>query len=324
MNNFTHIKPQTLAETTKLTGNNWTDTLLYAGGTDLLGLMKDNIENPKQLIDLKGLPNLNKISYSPGKGLKIGTLATIATLAEHPIIKKKYNVLAEAAQQVASPQLRNMGTIGGNLCQRPRCWYFRGDFHCLRKGGDSCYAVGGENKFHCIAGGAPCFIVHPSDIAPALMTLDASITIFSGKKSKQIPLQDFFVLPDKVVTRENLLDPGDIITEISIPDAPPDLRSGYLKVKERDVWDFATVSAAAALLVQDGKIKKAKLALGGVAPIPWLEKHMNRNLPGLPLDPKQIEQITAGALKDAEPMEQNAYKVPLARNVIKQLLLKLI
>lgn len=324
MNNFTYIKPRNLEEAGKLTGANWTEALLYAGGTDMLGLMKDGIEKPAKLIDLKTLPGLDKIVYTPGKGLKIGALATITSIAEHETINQKYAVLAEAAKQVASPQLRNIGTIGGNLCQRPRCWYFRGDFHCLRKGGDVCYAVEGESKFHCIIGGGPCFIIHPSDMAPALMALDASVTVISGKKSRQIPLREFFVLPEKIVTRENILAPGDIITEISVPEAPTGLRSGYLKIKEREVWDFATVSAAAAIQVIEGKIVNARVVLGGVAPVPWLEKTLNQTLPGQSLDPQKIEQIAAEALKDAEPLDKNAYKIPLARNAIKQLLVRLL
>ncbi len=324
MKNFTHIKPQNLKEASQLIGHNWKDALPYAGGTDLLGLMKDGIETPGQLIDLKALPDMDKIAYTPGKGLKIGALVTIAEIAEHELIDQKYTVLAQAAREVASPQLRSQGTIGGNICQRPRCWYFRGDFHCLRKGGDACYAVEGENKYHCIIGGGPCFIVHPSDTAVALLALNASVTVFPGKKSQPIPLKDFFVLPGKQVTRENILKPGEIITEILVPDAPPGTRSGYLKIKERAVWDFATVSAAAVLQVQAGIVNAARVALGGVAPIPWWEQQVSSQLQGMTLNSNHLEQIVSNALKDAEPLEQNAYKVPLARNLIKRLITTLL
>ncbi|UCH92348.1 MAG: xanthine dehydrogenase family protein subunit M [Candidatus Aminicenantes bacterium] len=324
MKNFVHIKPQNVKEASQLLGDNWKDVLPYAGGTDLLGLMKDGIEAPEKLIDLKALPGMNKITYTPGRGLKIGPLVTIAEIAEHELINQKYAVLAQAAKEVASPQLRNQGTIGGNICQRPRCWYFRGDFHCLRKGGDMCYAVEGENKYHCIIGGGPCFIVHPSDTAVALLALDASVTVFSGKKSRQITLKDFFVLPEKVVTRENILKPGDIITEIQVPDVPPGIRSGYLKFKEREVWDFASVSVAAVLQIQQDTVKSARVVLGGVAPMPWLEKHVSGQLTGMSINSKNLEQIAASALKDAETLEQNEYKVPLARNWIKRLISNLL
>ena len=324
MKNFAHIKPQNLKEASQLPGDNWKDTLPYAGGTDLLGLMKDGIETPDKLIDLKTLPGMDKITYTPGKGLKIGALVTIAEIAEHERINKKYTVLGQAAKEVASPQLRNQGTIGGNLCQRPRCWYFRGEFHCLRKGGDVCYAAAGENKYHCIIGGGPCFIVHPSDTAVALLALDAVVTVFSGKKSRQIPLKEFFVLPEKRVTRENILKPGEIVTEIQVPNVPAGTRSGYLKLKERGVWDFATVSAAAVLQVHQDIVKAARITLGGVAPIPWWEKQVSSQLKGMTTPLKNLEQIVSAALKEAEPLEQNAYKIPMARNLIKRLITNLL
>lgn len=324
MNNFSHVKPKNLKEASQLAGNNWKDVLPYAGGTDLLGLMKDGIENPDKLIDLKALPGMDKITYTPGKGLRIGALVKITEIAEHELINKKYTVLGQAAKEVASPQLRNQGTIGGNICQRPRCWYFRGEFHCLRKGGDACYAVEGENKYHCIIGGGPCFIVHPSDTAAALLALDASVTVFSGKKSRQIPLEEFFVLPEKLVTRENILKPGEILTEIQVPDLPPGTRSGYLKLKERDVWDFATVSAAGVLQVQQDIVKTARITLGGVAPMPWLEKHVSSQLKEMSTKSINLDQIVSNALKDAEPLEQNAYKIPMAQNLIKRLITNLL
>lgn len=324
MNNFVHIKPENLKEASQLLGSNWKDVLSYAGGTDLLGLMKDEIEKPGKLIDLKALPGMKTIAYTPGKGLKIGALVTITEIAGHNLINKKYTVLGQAAKEVASPQLRNQGTIGGNLCQRPRCWYFRGDFHCLRKGGDVCYAVEGENKFHCVIGGGPCFIVHPSDTAVALLALDARLTVFSNKKFRQIPLKEFFVLPEKDVKRENILKPGEIVTEIYIPEAPSGMRSGYLKSKERGAWDFATVSAAVVLQLQQDKVKMAQVTLGGAAPVPWAEKHVGSQLKGITINPENLEQIVSTALKDAEPLEQNEYKIPLARSLIKRLILNLI
>jgi xanthine dehydrogenase YagS FAD-binding subunit len=319
MKPFNYIKPRDLKEAGQSAGNNWKDVLFHAGGTDLLGLMKDRLEEPGALIDLKALPGMDKILYTPGKGLTIGALVTISELAGHELINRQYAVLGQAAREVGSPQLRNQGTIGGNLCQRPRCWYFRGEFHCLRKGGNLCYSVEGENKYHCIVGGGPCFIVHPSDTAVALLALDAGVTVFSSGKSRQVPLREFFVLPAKEVTRENVLKPGEIITEIRVPDAPPGLRSGYLKIKERGAWDFALVSAAAVLQVQQGKVKAARIALGGVAPVPWLEKQVSTQLVGIGADPGKLDAIVSMALQDAEPMVHNAYKLQLARNAIKRL-----
>lgn len=292
MKDFNYKQPTNLKDAAKLFKEN-PGALPYGGGTDILGLLKDDIIHPDVLIDIKGLPGLDKISYSPGKGLSIGTLVKVADVAANKVIKEKYPALAQAAGAVASPQLRNTGTIGGNICQRPRCWYFRGEFPCIRKGGDSCFAVEGENKYHCIIGGGPCFIVHPSDTAVSLMAFGASVNVFTGKKTQNINLKDFFVLPDKNATKENVLKPGQFITEILVPDSAADGNSKFLKFTERDVWDFATVS---------GAIVKGKIVMGGVAPIPWMVK-----------DP-------ANALKDAEPLEQNGYKVQLAKNLVKELL----
>lgn len=323
MNNFEYFQSKTLKEASKALGNDWQMALPYAGGTDLLGMMKDGLASPEKLVNLKTIPDLNKIDDTPGKGLIVGALVTITAIAKHPLINEKYPVLAEAAREVASPQLRNMGTIGGNICQRPRCWYFRGDFHCLRKGGDICFAVDGRNKFHCVIGGAPCFIVHPSDTAVALTALDASVIIFSGKKSRTVPIRKFFVLPESNVERENILQPGEIVTTIHIPELPANSRSGYLKLRERGAWDFALVSVAAVVQKNGKSLQSGSIALGGVAPIPWIEKEVSARLAGLSVDETSFEQISKQALRKAEPLTENAYKVRLAQNMIKKLLLKL-
>ena len=323
MNNFEYIQPKTLKDASKALGADWQTSLPFAGGTDLLGMMKDEIESPDKLVNLKSIPGLNKINYTPGKGLSIGALTTITEIAEHPLITEKYSLLAQAAKEVASPQLRNVGTIGGNICQRPRCWYFRGEFHCLRKGGDLCYAVDGRNKFHCVVGGAPCFIVHPSDSAVALTALDARLAIFCGKKSRTISIKDFFVLPDSNVERENILQPGEIVTEIQITDMPSNSISGYLKMKERGAWDFALVSVAAIVQKNGSSFSSGRVALGGVAPIPWPDKEVSAQLAGFKINAENIEQLSKKALGEAEPLENNAYKVPLTQNMIKKLLLKI-
>lgn len=323
MNNFEYIQSKTLKDASKALGNDWKAALPFAGGTDILGLMKDGIESPQKLVNLKAIPDLNKINYAMGKGLTLGALVTITDIAEHPIINAKYPVLAQAAKEVASPQLRNVGTIGGNICQRPRCWYYRGEFDCLRKGGDICFAVDGRSKFHCVIGGIPCFIVHPSDIAVALAALDARIVIFSGKKSHTVPIREFFVLPEANVERENILLPGEIVTAIHLPELPENTHSGYLKLKERGAWDFAVVSVAAVIQKNGASLKSGTIALGGVAPIPWVEKNVSAQLTGLNATEDNISQISKLALSKAEPLDQNAYKVPLAQNMIKKLLLKL-
>jgi len=323
MKNFEYIQPKTLEEASQLLGKSWEEALPYAGGSDVYGLLKHHIVSPARVVNLKSVPNLDRIVYTPGKGVRIGPLVKVAEIADHKIVNEKFAVLAQAAAEVASPQLRNMGTISGNICQRPRCWYFRGDFNCLRKGGDICYAVDGENKYHCIIGGGPCFIVHPSDTAVALLALDAQLTIRSGKKSRVIPIKDFFVLPEQNVLRENILTPGEIVEEIFIPEPATGCQSAYLKMKERGAWDFAIVSVAAVINRSGNQILSAKIAFGGVAPIPWMETVVSDRLKNTQITEQNISMAAQQALKDANPLKQNSYKLIMARNLTKRILTNL-
>jgi xanthine dehydrogenase YagS FAD-binding subunit len=323
MIDFEYLQPNTLEEASAMLQKAKRKAIPYSGGTDALSLLKEEIIAPVEVVNLKKIPNLNAISYEEGKELRIGGLVTITEIAENPLIAEKYSVLSEAANVIASPQLRNVGTLGGNLNQRPRCWYFRKDFDCMRKGGSICYAVDGENKYHCITGGGPCYIVHPSDMAVALLALDASINIYSEKKSRIVPISNFFILPEINYLKENILEPGEILTEVIIPELPQNTKSGYFKFMDRDVWDFAVVSVAAVLIKNGNSIKNGKIAYGGIAPVPWLEKNLNSQLNGLMLDDNSIERAVSQILTDAQPLEQNEYKIPLARNITRKMIRKL-
>ncbi|NIR49208.1 xanthine dehydrogenase family protein subunit M [candidate division KSB1 bacterium] len=320
MNNFTYLQPKDLKEASGLLGEDFAQAIPFAGGTDALSLMKEEVVSPKKVVNLKSLPNMRDIKYESGKGLRIGALVTISEIAEYAQIAEKYAILHEAANVIASPQLRNVGTLGGNLCQRPRCHYFRGDFDCLRKGGDICFAVQGHNKYHCIVGGGPCFIVHPSDLAVALLALDARVSIFSGKTTRTVLLKEFFVLPEDDYLRENILEPGEILTDVLVPELPAGAKSGYLKFKEREVWDFALVSVGAVIQRDGSMIKSARVAFGGVAPIPWLDESFNQRLSGLTTGEEAVSNVIQQAFQDADSLQMNAYKVPLARGLMKQLL----
>ena len=199
----------------------------------------------------------------------------------------------------------------------PRCGYFREDFDCIRKGGDICYAIGGENKYHCVVSGGPCYIVHPSDIAVAL---NAGLTITNEKDSRKVPADKFFVLPEQNSLQENILKPGEILSEIFIPDLPSDVSSRNIKFTERNVWDFAIVSVAAIVSKSGNKISASQIVFGGVAPIPWIDENLNTKLNGMELSDKSIEATAAITLMDANPMEKNDYKIPLARNLVKRVL----
>jgi xanthine dehydrogenase YagS FAD-binding subunit len=221
---------------------------------------------------------------------------------------------------VGTPQLRNQGTLGGNLCQRPRCWYFRGDFPCARKGGDRCYAIGGENQYHCVLGGGACFMVHPSDTATALVALGARVTIAGPRRPRAVPLESFFVLPDQNLTRENVLQPGEVITEVVIPAPAAGLVSAYRKVRARGSWDFALAAAAVALTFTEGSMSAARVVLGGAAPVPWRAQGAERVLVGSQLGASAITRAAAAAVEGAAPLEQNSYKVPMLQGVVQEAL----
>lgn len=300
--------------------------LPIAGGQDLLTTMKDYLVRPSRLVNLKNIPGLNQIKNDGKGGLTIGALVTISQLEENPIVRRLFPGLFEAAQSIATPQIRNLGTVGGNLCQRPRCWYFRlEDVVCLKKGGSTCYAAEGENKYNAILGGGPSYIVHPSDLAPMLVALGASVS-FSGPQGKRtIPLNKFFTLPSEgSIRRENVLGNQEIITQINLPASPVAARSTYLKFKERESLDFALASVAAAISFRTDKaVNQARLVLGGVAPIPWRATEAEAFLAGKSLSPDVLAEAARLALKGAAPLEKNGYKVPLTQTLVRRALARL-
>lgn len=291
---------------------------IMAGGTDLLGCLRDEIFTASTVVSLSGVKELKGISDRPGGGLRIGAMTTLTEVAEDKRVANSFPVLAQAAASVASPQLRNQGTIGGNICQRSRCWYYRGGFKCLRKGGDACFAAAGENEFHCIFGGAPCFMVHPSDVAPALMALDARVTIVGSRGTRTIPISSFYVLPEKSVTNETVLAPGDVVTEILLPAPVAGAKSMYRKVRERGAFDFATVGAAIYLAVSGGKVGSARIVLSGVAPVPWRSAEAEKAVVGNSLNAATAAAAGEAAVKGASPLEKNEYKVLMVRGVLEE------
>jgi len=296
---------------------------ILAGGTDLLGCLRDEVFTANTLVSLNGIKALKGISARPGGGLRIGALTTLSEVAANRQVSDSYRVLAQAAAAAASPQLRNQGTIGGNICQRPRCWYFRGDFHCLRKGGEPCFAVLGENEFHCILGGAPCFIVHPSDTAPALVALDAKLSITGPKGPRTIPVASFFVLPAVNVLKENVLAADEVVTEILLDPPQSGARGAYRKVRDRGAFDFALAGAAIVVALAGGKVTAARVVLSGVAPAPWRSAEAEKALVGRSLDAATVAQAAAAAVKDAAPLPRNEYKIALVRGVLEETLLGL-
>jgi xanthine dehydrogenase YagS FAD-binding subunit len=272
----------------------------------------------KKVVALSGLQELSGIHVTRDGGLRIGALASLAEIAAHPLVAERYRALAQAAASVASPQLRNQGTLGGNLCQRPRCWYFRGNFHCLRKGGTTCYAVDGEHQNHCILGGQGCYIVHPSDTAPALVALGAQVHLASLRGSRLLHLESFFVTPDQDMQHENVLADAELLTEVLLP--PADQQSTYRKVRARWAWDFALAGVAVAVEITDRHVERARLVLSGVAPIPWRAIEAEKLLTGSPLDDATIARAAAASVAGARPLTYNGYKVELVRGLVEETL----
>jgi xanthine dehydrogenase YagS FAD-binding subunit len=294
---------------------------VVGGGSEYLQLMKDHVVNPDYVINLKTISGLNYIKEERG-GFRIGALATLAEIEEHPSAREKLLILSEAAGEAASPQIRNAGTIAGNICQRPFCWYFRSsNFNCLRKGGQLCYTVTGDGRFHAVLGGGPSYIVHPSDTAPALVALNAQIKIAGPVGEKTMPLEKFFVLPSVDFKRENILNPAEIVTEIYVPYPKTGSKGFYHKVRERLAWDHAIVAVATVVQSSGGVVSDARVVLGGVAPIPWRAPKAEDFLRGKKIDEETAQKAADIALEGARPLKDNVYKVGMAKSLVQRALL---
>ena len=328
MKSFEWTNPRTINEAVKLLSAPGGDIdeapRPIAGGQDLLTTMKDYTSRPARLVNLKHIRGLDRITLN-ARGLTIGALVTLSELEEHAGVRKSFPGLAEAAHSIATPQIRNLGTVGGNLCQRPRCWYFRlEEVICLKKGGSECYAASGENKYNAIIGGGPSYIVHPSDLAPMLLALGARVTVSGAAGKRVIPLDKFFTLPDQGnIRRENVLKNDEIITEIYVPASALASGSTYLKFKERESLDFALASVAAAVQLAPNKtVRAARIVLGGVAPIPWRVPDAEKYLVGKQLNADVLAEAGKIALAEAKPLEKNAYKVPLTQTLVRRAVAK--
>ena len=298
------------------------------GGTDLLQLMKDKVVNrpgsgdPDVLVNLKTVAGLDQVASSPGS-VTVGGLTTLGTLSDDSIIRDQFTVLAEAAASVATPQIRNAGTLAGNVVQRPWCWYYRNGFPCYKAGGNQCFSIAGENQLHAIFGGGPSYIVHPSDLAPALVALDATFRIVGPEGERTLSASDFFVLPRQDAEHENVLGDAEVLASITLPAPSDGVRSTYHKVMDREAWTHALVSAAVVLEMDGDVCRDASIVLGGVAPIPWRVPEAERLLVGQPVTPELAREVGAAAVAGARPLSKNAYKVPLTRGVVERTVLAL-
>ncbi len=287
--------------------------VIKAGGVDLLDLMKENLLAPKRLVNVRHLKELNYIKKDAEGNLHIGPNVTLSDLAE----ERTYPVLAQAADSAATPQIRNIATLGGNICQRPRCWYFRSkEFNCSRKGGDTCFALDGENQYHAIFGnGHGCAIVHPSATAVALLALDAELKLKNKSGERTVRLADFFVLPEQDIKRENNLKEGELISAVTIPAKMNDYRNFYIKQQEKQSFDWPIADVAVALKVEDKTCQDARVVLGSAAPIPWRVPAAEKILKGKVITKDVARQAAEAALNGAEPLSGNQYKIQVFKAV---------
>ena len=322
MQAFAYANPTTVKEAVGLLGNKWGEADVLAGGTDLLNLMKEYIHAPQRVVNIKSIKDLNGVMRT-GAGLRIGATTTIDELMGSMIVKDEYPSLYQAAEGITSPQLRNMGTVGGDLCQRPRCWYFRNGYGVLAMGTDGKALVPtGENKYHAIFSEGPAHFVSASSFGPALVALGAKVKLVSASGEREVPVSKFFVAPTTASAREIALLPNEILTEIIIP-GTRDVAQATYEVRHRDAiadWPLATASVA---MMMDGKtVKSAKVVLGHVAPMPWPAMKADAVLTGKSVRASLFEEAAAAAVDGAKPLSQNAYKVHLAKVAVKRALMR--
>lgn len=324
MKRFDHVNAESITQTVELLQQYGNRACLIAGGTDLLGVLKDRIlpHYPEILINLKTIPGLDVIEENE-EGLRIGSLAKLADIAANPLVKERYGILALAALSVATPQIRNMATIGGNLAQDTRCWYYRYPHHlggrlmCARKGNGPCFAVSGDNRYHSVVGGRKCFAACPSDMAVALAALDATVVVTGPAGERTIPVADFFH------PLGNALRDGEMITEILVPRPPHGVRQNFLKYTLRKPVDFAVVSVATVIAEEGGYCREARIVLGAVAPAPVRATDAEQVIAGRVVDSTTAELAVQAALTDARPLSMNAYKIGIARELVRKSLLDL-
>ncbi|HSQ79068.1 MAG TPA: FAD binding domain-containing protein, partial [Candidatus Bathyarchaeia archaeon] len=299
MRDFKIAEPASVDAAAALLGETTENAALIGGGTDLLDLLKSGVSEATLVVDLRGIAGLAGIVPEKG-GLRIGAMTRVVDLAGDAAVARDYPGLKQAATSLATPQLRNVGTVGGNLCQRPRCWYYRDpEVVCRKKGGFNCFAYQGRNKYHCIFGGSGCFIVYPSDLAPMLIALGATATIATEKGDRTVPLENFYAGPEVDVTRENVLKKGELLKNVFVPAPKPGLKTAYVKLEERTTWDFALVSAAVAAVVKGGALAEVSIVMGGVAPVPYRLKKAEDVLRGKAAGEAIIREAADAALKDA-------------------------
>lgn len=320
MERFEYASPTTVKNATALLGTNWNDAQILAGGTDLISMMKDFAASPKRVVNIKGISELGGIAKT-ANGVRIGAAVTLDELSLNQIVRREFPSLITAALGVASPQIRNMGTVGGDLCQRPRCWYFRGGHGLLGIDKDGTPLVpDGHNKYHAILGNSgPAYFVSPSSLGPALIALGAKIKVVSSSGSREIPADMFFVIPKDDSGRETSLKPNELVTEILIPHTGA--KNATYEVRQKEALDWPLATASVSLKMKGSTVESARVVLGAVAPTPWPATAADQALAGKTITPEVAEEAGKAAVSGAKPLTHNGYKIQLARVAVKRALL---
>jgi xanthine dehydrogenase YagS FAD-binding subunit len=316
---FELLQPTSAADAQRLLEQHGADAWAMAGGLDSFDWLKDRIKKPKVVVDLSGISELKGVRET-GDGIEIGALTTLTQVVNHPIVREKYGLLSQGAELAASPQIRNQGTIGGNVSQDARCWYYRAGWPCYRAGGNICYAdtPTGRNREHAILHAERCVAVNPSDSAPALIALDAKFVIRTPKGERVVDAEDYFIGPEIDITRLHILKPGDLLTAIRIPASWAGAQFYFEKVRDRNVWDFALLNVASAMVVSDGRIERMRIAVNGAAARPLRLKAVEDAVRGKPPSAETGAMAGRLAVEGAVPLQFNAYKIPLMRNLVKR------
>jgi len=318
MQTFEYANPASLKEATGLLAAAWGEADVLAGGTDLITLMKDSLHTPKRVVNIKSIHELGGIVRTAA-GLRIGATVTMDELAHSAEVRAAYPALADAAAGIPSPQIRHMGTVGGDLCQRPRCWYYRQGFGLLAMKDGKSLVVGGENLYHAIFGGGPAYFVSASSLGPALIALGANVMLVSARGAREVPVKDFFVAPRNENTREIAMRPDEILTEIVVHGAPT--HSATYEVRQKEALDWPLAAASVAIQMKGAVVGSARIVLGHVAPTPWEAKAAGEWLAGKTITIETAGAAGKAAVEGAQPLSHNAYKVTLAKTAVKRALL---
>lgn len=320
MERFEYASPTTVKEAVALLGPTFNDAQVLAGGTDLISMMKDFVASPKRVVNIKGIAELGGIAKT-STGVRIGAGVTLDELSMHPLIRREFPSLLTAALGVSSPQIRNMGTVGGDLCQRPRCWYFRSGHGLLAMQDGKSLVPNGENQYHAIFGGGPAHFVSASSLGPALAALGAQVKIASPTGVRSVAVEKFFVIPKTGTDREIDLHPNELVTEIIIPNSAASSKNATYEVRHKEALDWPLATASVSLKMSGSKVASARIVMGHVAPTPWEASAAEKSLAGKSIDEGTAEKAAEEAVRGAQPLSQNGYKVQLAKVAVKRALL---